>query len=68
MEKELKRGPWHPAHRKPAHVGYYETRLLGFSGSVMAYWDGEAWSWDDKSIVSCVFQNRRWRGLARKPE
>lgn len=59
--------PWFPASVKPVRVGWYETKVVGTYGPAMSHWDGLLWYVVEGSLV-CFYQDRKWRGLADKPE
>jgi hypothetical protein len=67
---------WYPAHIKPVRQGVYELDYWKFTPTLMfSYWDGKQWLWIadnvDKAatrISPALTQNRRWRGLAARPQ
>lgn len=79
----MKLTKWFPADVKPVHVGVYEMEpgddyVWGGSKGQFQHWNGERWGGYSSSarlaaLSNCVnftsmHQNRRWRGLAEKPE
>jgi hypothetical protein len=72
---------WYPAHIKPVRQGVYELEVYEldywkFTPTLMfSCWDGKQWLWIadnvDKAatrICPAQSQNRRWRGLAARPQ
>jgi len=58
---------WFPAHIKPVHIGWYETKRFNGNKSAFKWWfDGEKWKGGKDDFI-CNEQNRIWRGLAKKP-
>lgn len=67
------RGPWHPSTKaqKPVHVGWYEVRSNLVEDEIFPrYWNGIQWCMISVSgiVYEVLVQNRKWRGLAEKPE
>lgn len=56
--------PWYPAHIKPAHRGYYITRLPGPVRPTLNEWDG--WEWW-AALGPTRLQDREWCGLTVRP-
>lgn len=78
MSKQ-KHTPWFDANEKPVHPGVYlvrhSDRLYVYT---FAYWSGSAWGSSSHTIQGAVsiwtahgstgsFQDKQWRGLAKKP-
>lgn len=73
----MKTTDWFPADIKPVHVGVYETKSPVFNQpGRFSFWSGKKWSaafFDrfaarNHADISTRFQERKWRGLAEKPE
>lgn len=66
MTKAKKTG-WFPPEVKPVNVGDYESAIHAGQMPVMTKWDLGVWRWVDTGL-RCLIQDRRWRGLAEKPQ
>jgi len=69
MSTALKLTPWFPASIKPVRNGFYDTNVppdTRFSESAFRwYWDGTDWLLNGAGSEPCVYQNRKWRGVAK---
>lgn len=66
---------WFPPDIKPVHSGVYQTEFAAGRGDLgYSRWDGVHWRYQylSKAIAAgsegIGSQNKRWRGLATKPE
>ena len=60
--------PWFPADIKPVRDGWYETGFRDNFLKEFYYWGGDFWRYEkSRHGRLCMFQDRQWRGLARKP-
>jgi hypothetical protein len=69
----MKLTDWFPEDVTPVHPGVYETKFVGLEG--FSEWNGLYWSSQyctaDRARGMCIrqgAQDKRWRGLAEKPE
>lgn len=58
--------PWFSGYLRPAHIGYYQRRYKIYYQIDFDYWDGKQWLYWEGSNAA-LNQNRKWRGLAKKP-
>ncbi len=56
---------WFPQNVRPVHVGWYELYRWrnDCGGCGRAWWNGEAWHYDDWRPFTCVAD--RWRGVRK---
>jgi len=71
----MKKTDWFPADVGPVHKGWYERDWNGIctGNEVFDYWDGVDWFYGDGSLPLRAVEysapnNKKWRGLAEKPE
>lgn len=70
-----KLGPWMPESVKPVHRGVYQVSSFVDGSNWYAKWNGRYWAFAYTNIRTAArsvkektrFQERRWRGLAEKP-
>lgn len=59
---------WFGPNEKPVNKGVYESTPHGDDlFAKKTKWDGRCWLWADMG-TRCLMQDRRWRGLAEKPQ
>ena len=68
---------WFPPDVKPVYIGVYQTKMTGTDGFIhkqkFSLWTGEKWMDSAITVTHAAnrrfigFQQKKWRGLAKKP-
>jgi len=69
----MKKTDWFPASVKPVRAGWYERDWgsMCTDDEAYDYWNGRNWFYGDgfwRSVCYSAPNNKKWRGLAEKPE